>query len=116
MKEVIFKLEQENDESEIYSMILAVVKGLIKNTHFVPITHGINSTHSNFDGLNFSKSTTSNTGTKPKQKSKKTKKEKSSEPGKREKILARNRFRIAAKWPLDKVYLNKSGNALTRNI
>jgi hypothetical protein len=50
MEEVILKLEQENDESEMYSMILAVVKGLIKNTHFVPITHGIDSSYSNFDG------------------------------------------------------------------
>jgi hypothetical protein len=50
MEEVILKLEQENDESEMYSMILAVVKGLIKNTHFVPITHGIDSAYSNFDG------------------------------------------------------------------
>jgi hypothetical protein len=89
MEEVILKLEQENDESEMYSMILAVVKGLIKNTQFVPITHGIDSTHSNFDGLNLSRSTTSNTGMKPKQKPKKTKKEKSSEPGKREKTPAR---------------------------
>jgi hypothetical protein len=50
MEEVILKLEQENDESEMYSMILAVVKGLIKNTHFVPITHGIDSAYSNFNG------------------------------------------------------------------
>jgi hypothetical protein len=120
MEEVILKLEQENDESEMYSMVLAVVKGLIKNTHFVPITHGIDSAYSNFDGLNANKSTTSNTGTKPKQKTKKTKKEKSSssEPGRREKTPARNRsssrLRIVAKWPLDKVYLNKSGNALTK--
>jgi hypothetical protein len=117
MEEVILKLEQENDESEMYSMILAVVKGLIKNTHFVPITHGIDSASSSFDGLNL-KATTSKstgTGTKPKQKAKKTKKEKSSSS---EPTPARSpsssRFRIVAKWPLDKTYLNKSGNALTK--
>jgi hypothetical protein len=122
MEEVILKLEQENDESEMYSMILAVVKGLIKNTHFVPITHGIDSAFSNFDGLNQEATTSKSTGngTKPKQKAKKTKKEKSSssEPSKREKTSARSRsssrFRIVAKWPLDKTYLNKSGNALTK--
>jgi hypothetical protein len=122
MEEVILKLEQENDESEMYSMILAVVKGLIKNTHFVPITHGIDSTSLNFDGLNLKATTSKSTGngTKPKQKAKKTKKEKSSssEPNKREKTPARSRsssrFRIVAKWPLDKTYLNKSGNALTK--
>jgi hypothetical protein len=120
MEEVILKLEQENDESKMYSMILAVVKGLIKNTHFVPITHGIDSVSSNFDGLNLKATTSKSTGTKPKQKAKKTKKEKSSssEPSKREKTPARSRsssrFRIVAKWPLDKTYLNKSGNALTK--
>jgi hypothetical protein len=74
MEEVILKLEQENDESEMYSMILAVVKGLIKNTHFVPITHGIDSASSSFDGLNLKATTSKSTGngTKPKQKAKKT--------------------------------------------
>jgi hypothetical protein len=95
MEEVILKLEQGNGESEMYSMILTVVKGLIKNTHFVPITHGTNSAYSSFNGLNFNKATTSkNTGTgaKPKQKAKKTKKENSysSEPNKREKTPARS--------------------------
>jgi hypothetical protein len=62
MEEVILKLEQENDESEMYSMILAVVKGLIKNTHFVPITHGIDSASSSFDGLNLKATTSKSTG------------------------------------------------------
>jgi hypothetical protein len=43
-------------------MILAVVKGLIKNTHSVPITHGIDSASSSFDGLNLKATTSKSTG------------------------------------------------------
>jgi hypothetical protein len=132
----MLKLENETDESEMYSMLLAILKGLVKNEHSTPVTHAIElaapqPTHS--DSGNPA-STNPNTGAKNKAKNTHNTNQKGKQDGNQggksqneqgrsrgRKSRSRSRSKSGAKkytlvkpWPKGEEYLSKNNNQLNK--
>jgi hypothetical protein len=138
LEEVMLKLENETDESEMYSMLLAILKGLVKNQHSTPVTHAIElaappSTHSDSHAGN-PNSTNPNTGAKNKTKNTQNTNQKGKQDGNQSgksqnergrsrgrKSRSRSRSKSGSKkytlvkpWPKGEEYLSKNGNQLNK--